>query len=99
MPPPLAPPTQALALGRHLALTTCTECHGPDLNGYPGEDAPSLIVAKAYSTQDFMRLMRTGITASGKESATGLMTLVGRGRAIAMTDDEVRALKLYLDSR
>lgn len=97
--PPLAPPTEPLALGRHLAMTSCTECHGPDLNGYPGGDAPSLVVAKAYSLQDFMRLMRTGITSSGKESKTGLMTAVGRSRAVAMTDDEVRALKQYLDSR
>lgn len=90
--PPVEPPAGGLALGKHLAMTSCPECHGPDLDGYPGGDAPSLIVAKAYSMQDFMRLMRTGITASGKESTTGLMTLVGSKRAIAMTDDEVRAL-------
>ena len=96
---PDAPPTEQLALGKHLAMTTCTECHGSDLNGWPDDAPPPLIVAKAYSMENFMRLMRTGITANGKESASGLMTLVGRGRASAMTDDEVRALKLYLDSR
>jgi cytochrome c553 len=97
---PDAPPTEPLALGEHLAKTTCTECHGPTLDGWGGKDAPPpLIVAKAYSMEDFMRLMRTGITASGKESKTGLMTAVGKGRASAMTDDEVRALKAYLDAR
>jgi mono/diheme cytochrome c family protein len=97
--PSAAVPTETLALGRHLAMTSCPECHGRDLNGYPGDDPPPLIVAKTYSTEHFMRLMRTGITASGKESATGLMTEMGRRRFSVMTDDEVRALKAYLDSR
>ena len=93
------PPTESLALGRHLALTSCPECHGPDLNGFPGDDAPPLIIAKAYSAENFARLMRTGITVNGTESATGLMTEMGRRRFLVMTDDEIRALKLYLDSR
>ncbi len=97
--PPLEPPTETLALGRHLAMTSCPECHGRDLNGFPGDDAPPLVVAKAYSMENFARLMKTGITISGTESATGLMTLMGRMRFSVMTDDEIRALKLYLDSR
>lgn len=96
--PPAEPPTETLALGKHLAMTSCPECHGRDLNGYPG-DTPPLIVAKAYSAENFHRLMRTGITASGTKSATGLMTEVGSKRFPAMTDDEVKALKAYLDSR
>lgn len=96
--PPAEPPTETLALGKHLAMTSCIECHGRDLNGFPG-DTPSLVVAKAYSAENFTRLMRTGITASGKESATGLMTDVGSKRFPAMTDGEVAALKAYLDSR
>ena len=96
--PPAEPPTETLALGKHLAMTSCPECHGRDLNGYPG-DTPSLIVAKAHSVENFHRLMRTGITAGGTESATGLMTEMGRKRFPAMTDDEVKALKAYLDSR
>ncbi|MBC7656196.1 MAG: c-type cytochrome, partial [Frankiaceae bacterium] len=97
--PPAEPPTETLALGKHLAMTSCTECHGRDLNGFSGEDAPSLVVAKAYSNENFMRLMRTGITATGKASASGLMTQIGSKRMPSMTDDEVRALKAYLDSR
>ena len=97
---PEAPPTETLALGKHLAMTTCVECHGPTLDGWPEDDeTPPLVVAKAYSLENFMRLMRTGITATGKESKSGLMTGVGKRRASAMTDDEVRALKQYLDSR
>lgn len=97
---PEAPPTEFLALGEHLAMTTCSECHGPALNGWPADSStPPLIVAKAYSTENFMRLMRTGITAAGTESKSGLMTDVGRNRAPAMTDQEVMALKAYLDAR
>jgi mono/diheme cytochrome c family protein len=97
--PPAAPPADTVALGRHLAMTSCPECHGPDLNGFPGDDAPPLIIAKAYSEENFARLMKTGITANGKESATGLMTQMGRTRFSVMTDDEIHALKLFLDSR
>lgn len=92
-------PTEALALGKHLAMTSCPECHGPDLNGFPGDDTPSLVVAKAYTHENFSRLMKTGILSNGKESKSGLMTGVGRKRFSVMSDVEVRALKAYLDSR
>jgi mono/diheme cytochrome c family protein len=94
-----AVPTESPALGKHLAMTSCPECHAPDLNGFPGDNAPSLIVAKAYTLEQFARLMKTGITASGKESKTGLMTKVGQKRFSVLTDTEVKALKVYLDSR
>lgn len=98
--PPATRPTEPLALGRYLAMTSCTECHGRDLNGWgPEDDAPSLIVAKAYTPETFARLMKTGITSTGKESATGFMSEVARDRFAGLTDEEVRALKLYLDSR
>lgn len=92
-------PVETLALGKHLAMTSCPECHGPDLNGFPGDDAPSLIVAKAYSAENFARLMKTGIVSNGKESKSGLMTKVGQKRFSVMTDTEVKALKAYLDTR
>lgn len=97
--PPSTPPTETLALGRHLAMTSCGECHAWDLNGWPGDSAPSLVVAKAYTAENFSRLMKTGITAAGKESKTGLMTQMGRQRFHVLTDAEITALKLYLDSR
>ena len=97
--PPTTTPTEPLALGKHLAMTSCSECHGADLNGWPGDDAPSLIVAKAYSGENFARLMKTGITANGKESKTGMMSGVARWRFSRLSDNEVRALKLYLDAR
>jgi len=92
-------PTETLALGKHLAMTSCPECHAPDLNGFPDDVAPSLIVAKAYSAENFARLMKTGILSDGRESKSGLMTAMGRKRFSVMTDTEVKALKAYLDSR
>lgn len=98
--PVAEPPAEPLALGRHLALTTCSECHGWDLNGFgdPGA-APHLVVAKAYGDEQFARLMRTGEVAAGGPSATGLMTKVSASRFSVMTDAEIQALKAYLDSR
>jgi mono/diheme cytochrome c family protein len=97
---PAEPPAGGLDLGRHLAMTSCTECHGNNLDGFEGEDAPPLIVAKAYSLAQFRKLMRTGVTAAGTQSTTGLMSEVARDRfAPTLTDAEIDALKAYLDSR
>ena len=99
----VAPPTrpvEPLALGKYLALTTCSECHGRDLNGWgPDDPAPSLVVAKAYTPEKFARLMKTGEIASGGKSKTGLMSEVAAYRFSVLTDAEIAALKLYLDSR
>lgn len=97
--PPREPPAEPLALGRHLAMTSCTECHGWDLNGFDGDDAPSLVVAKAYTAEKFARLMKTGEIATGGKSKTGFMSEVAAYRFSVLTDAEVAALKLYLDSR
>lgn len=100
--PPAAPPVDSLALGRHLAMTSCTECHGRDLTGWgPEDDAPSLVlVNKAYTPEKFARLMRTGEVAAGGKSKTGFMSEVATYRfAATLTDAEIAALKQYLDSR
>lgn len=97
--PPEAPPTETLALGKHLAMSTCSECHGWDLNAFEGDDTPSLVVAKAYTPEQFTRLMRTGEIATGGKSKTGLMSEVAAFRFNAMTDEEILALKAFLDAR
>jgi mono/diheme cytochrome c family protein len=86
-------------LGRHLALVTCSECHGIGFAGYPEDGSPPLLVAKAYSNAEFARLMREGLTKAGAESATGLMSEVARARFVHFTDDEIAALKAFLDRR
>jgi mono/diheme cytochrome c family protein len=85
--------------GRYLAMVSCPECHAPNLRGYEGDIAPNLAIAKAYSPEAFARLMREGITLAGRESASGLMSMVARGRFSHFTPDEVVALKAYLDQR
>ena len=89
----------AAARGRYLAQIACPECHAPDLRGYPGDDAPNLLIAKAYSDAAFARLMRDGITLAGTESTTGLMSAVARKRFRHLRPDEVADLKAYLDLR
>lgn len=85
--------------GRYLASIACPECHAPDLNGYEGDIAPSLLIAKAYSPEAFATLLRTGRTLAGTDSASGLMSSVARWRFSHFTDDEIAALKAYLDQR
>lgn len=98
--PPATRPVEPLALGKYLAYTTCTECHGRDLNGWePNDPTPSLVVAKAYTAEKFARLMKTGEIATGGKSKTGMMSEVAAYRFSSLTDAEVSALKLYLDSR
>ena len=98
--PPAERPVEPLALGKYLAFTTCTECHGRELNGWGPDDAtPSLVVAKAYTAEKFARLMKTGEIATGGKSKTGMMSEVAAWRFSVLTDAEVSALKLYLDSR
>jgi mono/diheme cytochrome c family protein len=93
------PLTGVAERGRYLASVSCPECHAPDLRGYEGDTAPNLAIAKAYSFEAFTRLMREGITLTGRESATGLMTLVARSRFSHYTPEELVALKTYLDQR
>lgn len=95
--PPATPPTEPLALGRHLALTSCSECHGWDLQG-DGFDTPPLSVAKAYTPEQFLRLMRSGIVAAGGTSKSGVMSGVAY-RFSVMSDAEIAALKTYIDSQ
>ncbi|CAN5266733.1 hypothetical protein BH11PSE14_BH11PSE14_01780 [soil metagenome] len=91
--------SRKIALGRRLAYVACAECHGGDLVHPSLSIAPPLVVAKIYDTAQFSRLMLTGTTAAGTESTTGLMSKVARARFSVLTQDEVQALKLYLDGR
>ena len=61
--------------------------------------ASSLVVAKAYTSEKFARLMRTGEIATGGKSKSGFMSEVAVHRFSVLTDAEVAALKPYLDSR
>jgi mono/diheme cytochrome c family protein len=84
------------AQGRHVALTACSECHGPDLAGLPG--SPDLAIAAAYDAEAFRRLMRTGV-GRGDRPLKELMSESSRVRFAHFTGEEVAALHAYLKAR
>jgi mono/diheme cytochrome c family protein len=93
--PAVTPREPADSLGRYVALTSCTECHGLDLEG--GGSTPSLRIVSGYSAEDFNRLMRTGVPLGGRK--LGLMEEVALSRFAHLNDDEVAALYAYLKNR
>ena len=87
----------AVAFGRYLARTSCTECHGANLEGgsagpYP---TPSLMVVAAYSEAEFRRLMREGVP-RGEPRDLGLMKQVALSRFAHLTEQELVSLYAYL---
>jgi cytochrome c553 len=85
-----------IALGKYLAQTVCSECHGLDLRGNPDGSSPNLVIAAAYSEEGFTRLMRTGIASGDRELR--LMSDVARSRFSHLTDREIRALHEFLST-
>lgn len=97
-PPPVAGGHER---ARYMIRATCGECHGLDLTGKEGNEEvrppPDLIVASAYSREQFRHLMRTGKALDGREMP--LMSEVARGRFAHLTEREVDAIYDYLIAR
>jgi len=82
----------------------CRNCHGPDLTGQqPGEPgapyAPNLTPGghlAGWSAGGFITAMRTGVSPDGHEIDGTFMPWESIGR---MTDDDLTAVWLYLQSR
>jgi len=93
---PAAARTEIGERGRYLALSICSECHGPDLSGDETPDfvAPALGVVAAYSLEEFRHLMRTGEPIGGRE--LGLMRVRAQRGLSHLTDGEIEALYEYL---
>ncbi len=102
-PPPAGPkPGVTVAYGQYLS-STCTECHGANLNGAPfgppGKQVPTPNLTPggelaAWSEDDFFTTMRTGLTPSGHQLDEEMpWKYYGQ-----MTDDELRPLWMYLQS-
>jgi mono/diheme cytochrome c family protein len=89
--------SDSLAAGAYLARTVCTECHGLDLKGRPGESRPDLRIVAGYSLPAFTHLMRTG-KALGERDLK-LMSEVARKRFAHFTDAEIGELHRYLIAR
>jgi Cytochrome c553 len=102
-PRPAAPePGVTVEYGKYLA-TTCALCHGSNFNGQmiseggPEYLAPNLTPGgemHAWSEEDFMRTLKTGVTPSGHQ-LKDVMPWKYFGQ---MTDDELKAVWMYLQS-
>ena len=87
--------------GYLVSVSGCNICHGADLRGGPGQGgsppAPSLTAFVANnSAEAFRNTLRTGKTPSGRELNRDAMPWPWFGK---MTDDELEAVRLYIQSR
>ena len=79
--------------GEHLAYTVgCINCHHQTDKHII--NAPPLVVVKAYSIEEFRRLMKTGMTKAGRDMASegSVMGFVAKEQFAHLTDAEVTAL-------
>lgn len=104
-PRPVSPePGVTVEYGKYMALS-CIGCHGEGLSGgkIPGAppDFPEALNLTpggelvGWSEADFIQTLRTGVTPSGRELRQEYMPWNILGQ---MTDDELKALWLYLQS-
>lgn len=103
-PRPHSPPVGVtVAYGEYMAVG-CTGCHGPGFSGGPIPGAPPDWILAAnltpggnlagWTEADFLAAFRTGVKPSGK-SFDELMPYKAVGQ---MTDDELKAIWLFLQS-
>jgi mono/diheme cytochrome c family protein len=100
--PPEVVPEVTAKYGEYRAIT-CTVCHGDNLTGgtTPSEEraeAPNITasgVLRVYTEAHFLTALRTGVARSGRELDNELMPWKRLGQ---MTDDELKAIYLYLQS-
>ena len=83
-------------LGRYITRVTCAECHGAKLEG--GDGTPNLIVAGAYSREEFEKLVTLGVPI-GRRKLHPLMVGVAKSRFSHLTPHERDALYAYLKAR
>jgi hypothetical protein len=86
--------------GEHLVYTVgCVNCH----HQTPKEiiNAPPLVVVKTYSLPEFRRLMKSGVTRSGRDmlAQSSIMGIVAAEQFSYFTDDEVKSVYDYLSQQ
>ena len=100
--PVVSEPGVTVDYGHYLALT-CTLCHGENLNGQTLREGGNVYVAlnltrggemKGWSEEDFIATMHSGVTPSGHQ----LIEFMPWKFFGQMTDDELKAVWLYLQS-
>ena len=101
---PATVPDTTVAYGRYLAVVgACPVCHNSDFSGGtsggpPGSPIPANITPTGignWTEADFVRLLREGKGAGGRDINNEFMPWRGMGR---MTDAEIHALWLFLRS-
>ena len=89
--------SDSLSRGRYMAMTTCTQCHGPDLQGRDDWTLPpSLEVVQVYSLAEFRHLLKTGEPIGTRNARA--MRIASQRRFINFTEQEIRDLYGYLTS-
>jgi cytochrome c553 len=89
------------ALGRYISEVTCAECHGATLEGEKGGRPgapPDLVVAGAYTRDEFERLITKGVP-TGNRKIREMMSGVAKYRFKYLTPHERDALYAYLKAR
>jgi hypothetical protein len=86
--------------GEHLVYTVgCVNCH----HQTPREiiNAPPLVIVKTYSLTEFRRLMKSGITRTGRDmlAQSSIMGIVASEQFSHFTDDEVKAVYDFLSQQ
>ncbi len=98
--PPVYNHDNAIEHGGYLARIACAECHGLDFKGQTWPDGtviPDLMIATAYSFEEFNHLMDTGIGKNNRD--LGLMSEVAAERFHAFTDQELEAMLTFFTDR
>ncbi len=103
MRPPAPPVGVTVDYGEYLANTNgCPACHGPQLNGAQPSEPGAPFAANltpggelsGWSEADFFKAMREGVTPGGRQLGDAMPWKdIGK-----MTDDELKALWMYLQS-
>jgi hypothetical protein len=86
--------------GEHIVYTVgCVNCH----HQTPKEiiNAPPLVIVKTYSLPEFRRLMKSGITRTGRDmlAQSSIMGIVASEQFSHFTDDEVKAVYDFLSQK
>ncbi len=91
-------PGVTVEYGRYLSAS-CTVCHGEDFAGGSGAGAGLNLTGggdlASWTEDDFLTTLRTGVTPLGDRLNPELMPWE---RISQMTDDELRAIWLYLQT-
>jgi cytochrome c553 len=92
--------TASAALGAYRASVLCSHCHGVDMHGgvHPDPEAPpvpDLVAVKGWTSDGFVRAMRTGETPGGRMMDNAFMPWEHIGH---LSDDELESLWMYFQT-